>query len=269
VARHGRLYRFQEDPGGDYRVLSAACPRERTAWLWPWRSTFSSVLRFPQDSPDAGRLLVTILAPRSAMAPSGEIGRGCREISSIPGILQFADKEALLAGSRRDDPPMQFCRILDEMPRYSGMGLPASAAPPPDTIRMDDVLDLSGAFARRPARAQFRPVLRVTTAAGLGKFSAFIPVSHAESIATPCWVALRVQVLAGHVGFAVFDNRKGIIARTPAFATSPEPQTIALRVADIRSATHVAIFNESTLPSGGLVDVLDAFVLVPKNAARQ
>ena len=269
VARHGRLYRFQEDPGGDYRVLSAACPRERTAWLWPWRSTFSSVLRFPQDSPDAGRLLVTILAPRSAMAPSGEIGRGCREISSIPGILQFADKEALLASSRRDDPPMQFCRILDEMPRYTGMGLPASAAPPPDTIRLDDVLDLSGAFARRPARVQFRPVLRVTTAAGLGKFSAFIPVSRAESIATPCWVALRVQVLAGHVGFAVFDNRKGILARTPAFATSPEPQTIALRVADIRSATHVAIFNESTLPSGGLVDVLDAFVLVPKNAARQ
>ena len=268
VAQGGRLYRFQEDQGGDYRVLTAVCPQE-TGWLWPQRSTFSSVLRFSQDSPDAGRLLVTTLAPRSAMTPSGEIGRGCREISRIPGILQFADKAALLASLRQDDPPIHFHRILDEMPRYSGMGLPASAAPPPDTIRMDGVLDLLSAFAQRPGRVQFRPVLRVTTGAGLGTFSALIPLSHAESIATPCWVMLRVQVLAGHVGFAVFDNRKGIIARTPAFATSPQPQTIALRVADIRPATHVAIFNESTLPSGGLVDVLDATVLVPKNAARQ
>jgi hypothetical protein len=269
VARNGRLYRFQEDPRGDYQVLSATCPQGRTSWLWPWRSTFSSVLGFSQDSPDAGSWLVTILAPRSAMTPSGEIGRGCREISKIPGILRFADKEALLAGLRQDDPPMHFYRILEEMPRYTAVGLPASAAPPPDAIRMDGVLDLSKAFSQMSGRVQFRPGLRVTTGAGLGMFSGYIPVSHAESITTPCWVALRLQVLSGRVGFAAFDNRKGIIARTPAIARSPEPQTIALRVPDFRSATHVVIFNESTLPSGGLVDVLDAAVLVPKNAARQ
>jgi hypothetical protein len=268
VARSGRLYRFQEDPGGDYQVLSAACPPEQTAWLWPWRSTFSSILQFPQGSPEAGRLLVTILAPRSAMTPSGEIGRGCHEISKIPGTLRFADREALLASLRQDDRPIHFCRLLDEMPGYKGVGLPAGAAPP-DTTRVDGILDLSDAFAHRPARVQFRPDLRVVTSAGLGMFSGYIPVSHAESIATPCWVALRLQVLAGRVGFAAFDIRKGIIARTPAIAKSPEPQTIVLRVPDLRSATQLVIFNESTLPSGGLVDVLDAAVLVPKNADRQ
>jgi hypothetical protein len=164
---------------------------------------------------------------------------------------------------------MHFYRILEEMPRYTAVGLPASAAPPPDAIRMDGVLDLSKAFSQMSGRVQFQPGLRVTTGAGLGMFSGYIPVSHAESITTPCWVALRLQVLSGRVGFAAFDNRKGIIARTPAIARSPEPQTIALRVPDFRSATHVVIFNESTLPSGGLVDVLDAAVLVPKNAARQ
>jgi hypothetical protein len=203
------------------------------------------------------------------MTPSGDIGRGCREISRIPGILQFADKEALLAGLRKDDSPMHFYRMVEEMPGYTGMGLPASAAPPRDTSRMDGVLDLSKAFAQRPARVEFRPGLRVATGAGLGTFSGFIPVSRAESVATPCWVVLRIQVLSGRVGFAVFDSRKGIIVRTPAISRTPEPETIALRVADFRPATHIVIFNGSTLPSGGLVDVLDAAVLVSKNAPRQ
>ena len=76
----------------------------------------------------------------------------------------------------------------------------------------------------------------------------------------------RSQVLAGHVGFAAFDSRRGIIARTLAIPKSLGPQTIALRVPDIRPATHIVIFNESTVPSGGLVDVLDATVLAPKDS---
>jgi hypothetical protein len=82
-------------------------------------------------------------------------------------------------------------------------------------------------------------------------------------------VVLRIQVLSGRVGFAAYDERKGIIALTPAIAKSPEPQTIALRVVDFRPATHIVIFNGSTLPSGGLVDVLDAAVLVSRDAARR
>jgi hypothetical protein len=266
VARNGRLFRFQEDPAGDYQVLSAVCPRERTAWLRPRTSTFSSVLLFQEGSPDAGRLMVTILAPRSAMSPSGEIGRGCREISKISGTLEFAHKEALLASLRQDDPPMHFYRMLEQMPGYTGMGLPASAAPPPDAIRLDGILDLSKAAAQHSGRVEFRPGMRVTTGTGLGTFSVTIPVNRAESIATPCWVTFRVQVISGRVGFAAYDSRKGIIARTPAFGKSPQPQTIALRVPDFRSATHIVIFNESTLPAGGLMDIFDAGVLVQGTA---
>jgi hypothetical protein len=269
AARNGQLFRFQEDPEGDYQVLSAACPQGQTPWLRPWRKTFSSILQFAEGSPDAGRLLVTILAPRSAMTPQGEIGRGCREISRIAGTLEFADKQALLAGLRQNDPPMHFYRMLEDMPGYTDMGLPAGAAPPPDTIRLDGVLDLSKAIAQNFGRLEYRPSLRVTTAGGLGTFSAVIPVNHAETITTPCWVMLRVQMLSGRAGFAAFDNRKGIIARTPAIARSSKPQTIALRVADFRSATHIVVFNDSTLPAGGLVDILDAAVLVPKSAPRR
>jgi hypothetical protein len=265
VARNGQLYRFQEDAGGDYEVLSAVCPRSGTAWLWPWRKTFSSILYFPADSADSSSLLVTILAPRSTIysegSRTGEIGRGCREISRTPGILLFADKPAVLAALRRDDPPMHFYRTLDEMPGYAGVGLPASAAPPRDAIRVDGIIDLAHT-QQTPSRLTWAPNLRVPTAAGLGMFSAFIPVIHAESIASRCWVVLRLRVLSGRVGLAAFDNRTGIIARTPAIAKGPDPQTVALPVRDFHSATQIVIFNESTLPSGGLVDVLDAFVAV-------
>jgi hypothetical protein len=273
VARNGQLYRFQEDAGGDYEVLSTVCPLSSTTWLWPWKRTFSSTLNFPIDSPDSSRLLVTIMAQRSAMyhegSPGGEIGRGCREISRIPGILLFADKPALLAALRRDDPPMHFYRTLDEMPGYTGVGLPASAAPPPDAIRVDGIIDFANTREHRPARLEWAPHLRVATAPGLGAFSAFIPVERAESIVTPWWVVLRLRVLSGRVGFAAFDNRTGIIARTPAIAKGPEPQTVALPVRDFRSATDIVIFNQSTLPGGGLVDVLDSFVLVAREQAAR
>jgi hypothetical protein len=273
IARNGRLYRFEEDAGGDYEVLSAVCPQGSTAWLWPWRSKFSSILNFPADSPDSSSFLVTILAPRSDIygegSAAGEIGRGCREISRIPGTLLFADKPALLADLRRDDPPMRFYRTLDEMPGYTGVGLPASAAPPRDAIRVDGIIDLANTQTQGRAQLKWAPNLRVATAPGLGTFSADIPVEHAESVATRCWVVLRLQVLSGRIGFAAFDSRTGIIARTPAIAKGPDPQTIALPVRDFHTATHIVIFNGSTLPSGGLVDVLEAFVLVPKEQAAR
>jgi hypothetical protein len=161
---------------------------------------------------------------------------------------------------------MHFYRTLDGMPGYTGVGLPASAAPPRDAIRVDGILDLAKT-EQTPPRLKWVPHLRVPTAGGRGTFSAFIPVIHAESIASRCWVVLRLRVLAGRVGFAAFDNRTGIIAGTPAISQGPDPQTVALPVRDFRSATHIVIFNGSTLPSGGLVDVLDAYVLVPKDQA--
>jgi hypothetical protein len=183
--------------------------------------------------------------------------------------LLFADKPALLAALGRDDPPMHFYRTLDTMPGYTGVGLPASAAPPPDAVRVDGIIDLANPQTQGRAQLKRDPNLLVATAPGMGAFSAAIPVEHAASVATRCWVVLRLRVLSGRVAFAAFDNRTGIIARTPAIAKGPDLQTIALPVSDFRSATHIVIFNDSTLPAGGLVDVLDAFVLVPKEQAAR
>jgi hypothetical protein len=269
LERNRHLYRFQEDPGGDYQVLSAACPKDASPWLWPWRETSSSILYFPEGTPDSARLLVTILAPRFAMAPEGQIGRGCRAISRISGTLRFADKETLLARLRREDQPMRFYRILDDMPGYTGVGLPADALLPSGTVALSGMIDLSKAVPLKPGQVQFRPGLRVTTGAGLGTFSAAIPVNRAASVAQPCWLALRLQVLSGHVAFAAFDNRVGIIARSHTIARSVEPQTIALRIADFRSVTHIVIFNDSLVPSGGQVDILSASVLVSEGGAQR
>ena len=261
TVRRGALYRFEEDEKGDQMVLAAVCGPDYMPWLWPWRATSSSILRFPAGSPDAARTLVTILAPRRSVAPDGEIGRGCREVSRTAGTLRPADRGSLLGELLKDDPPMQFHSILDEMPGYAGMGLPPSATPPAGTTPVEGVLDLSKAIPAGTGRVERTGGLRVATAPGLGSFSALIPVSHTESF-DRCWVALRLRVLSGHIGFAAYDSRKGLIARTPGIAGSPAPQSVALEVPSLATATHIVIFNESTLPSGGLVDILDAAVLV-------
>jgi len=208
--------------------------------------------------------MITIVAPLASMAPRGEIGRSCREVSRVVGTLKPVDRNALLA-SLKDDRPIQFFQILDQMPGFSGIGLPAAATfrRPADAVPVAGILDLSTAVAAPPGRVTRAETLRISTVPGFGSFSAFIPVNHPQSVTAPCWVTLRLRVLAGHVGFAVFDSRTGVIlARTPQIAGSPEPQTIALQVPDLKTATHVVIFNESALASGGLVEVWDAEVLV-------
>jgi hypothetical protein len=102
----------------------------------------------------------------------------------------------------------------------------------------------------------------VTAPALLGGFSAAIPVTDAGSVTAPCWVVLKLRVRAGRVGFAAFNRRTGIIARTRAIAAAAEPQTVALQVADFRAATDIVVFNESTI--GSQADVLDAAILVAR-----
>jgi len=238
VLRDHRLYRFQEDAAGDYAVLSTACPAGNMAWLWPFRSTSSSILHLPNEPPNTVRYMVTILSSRSAMAPEGEIGRGCREGSKVVGTLQPADKDALLAGLQKNDTPMHFYRMLDEMPGYSGVGLPASAAPPEGLVRVEGILELSKAFANSPGRVERTPGLRISTVPGLGSFSAFIPVTHPESVNAPCWVTLRLRVLSGHIGFAAYDSRKGIIALTPGIAGVRSPDHRAPRAESCECHPH-------------------------------
>ncbi len=66
-----QLYRFQENPGGDYEVLSAICPDPHNDWHSPWASSFSVAFAVPPDPSGAPMWLVTVLAPRSYMSPAG------------------------------------------------------------------------------------------------------------------------------------------------------------------------------------------------------
>ena len=97
----------------------------------------------------------------------------------------------------------------------------------------------------------------------MGGFFGSIPVYHAESIVGPCWVELKLRVLTGRVGFLAFDLHKGEgLARTLAIETARDPQTVALRVPDFRSATNIVITNESY--ASAQVEVLDAAILVAR-----
>ncbi len=270
AARNHELYRFEEHADGDYEVLSAVCPStpelQQDRWWRRWDGTFSSVLRLPQPSKGlAGgpeSVVVTVLAPRLLPEPAGWIGRSCRGIGKIRGVLLMADRTALIASLRREDTPMAFLRNMEDLPGYSGQGLTQSMTPPSGAVRLDQILALS---AIQPTTAQARidltPQIRISTPLSGGAFAAAIPVKHAESVKGPGWVELRLKVLSGHVGFAAYNLRAGILARTPVpILKSNQPMDVVLAVPDLHAATSIVIFNDGNAPAQ--VDVLDAAVLV-------
>jgi hypothetical protein len=268
ASHDGRLYRFQQEPGGSYDVISAVCPVSPNAglteyaWYVKWPDVFWNVLRIPEDSPDAQRVLVTLLAPKAIAEPAGWMGRTCRTLSRVPGTLLLADRKAMVEESRRTDPPMHFSRNLDQVPGYTGVGLPPSEVPPQDTIRLDNVIDLSQMAAWNDGHMDSGPEHRLTTLPHMGGYYGSIPVHHAESIVGPCWVELKLRVLSGRVGFRAFNTRNGELAHTLPIGAARDPQTIALRVPDFRSATNIIVTNESS--TSAQVEVLDAAILVAR-----
>ena len=267
ASRRGQLYRFQEESGGSYDLLTAVCPISpevgltRWGWTRDWPAVFWTVLNIPESSPDAHNLLVMLLAPRAVAEPAGWMGRACRKVSQVPGTLLLADRTAMVEQMRRTDPPMHFYVTLDQMPGYVGVGLPPSAAPPQGATRLDNLIDLSKMRASTGARIEPGPVRRLTTLRTRGGYSGWLPVQHAESVEGPCWVQLRLRVLSGRVGFLAFDGNKGkMLAKSLDIGASRDPQTIALRVPDFRPVSQIVITSEGDVSAQ--VEVLDATVLV-------
>ncbi len=259
ASANGQLYRFEQNDTGDYEVLSAVC-QPGSYWNDPRRGIFSNALML-RDGPEANDSVVTVLAPRSYFTPAGPIGRSCREVSSIRGTLILDDWKLLLDWSRQNERPMHFYREIENMPGYVGVGLPPDAIPPSDGVRAENVLvDLSTFEVRPGARLEHAPQVRITTIPLPGAFSAGLPVKHAETIAGPCWVVLKLRVRTGRMGFTAFNNYKGIIKRTPPIAPSPEPQSVALYVPDFRETTNIIVFNDG--PGAAVVDVFDVAVMV-------
>jgi hypothetical protein len=260
----GQLYRFQEEDDGDYETLSAVCVPGGEDGYQPWNGVFTVGLDIV-EGPEAGRRMVTVLAPRSALAPSGAIGRSCREVSRVRGTLVLDDWRSLVERSRRDDPLMRFYRNVEDMPGYAGVGLPQDATPPHDAVPLETAMaDLSGTVATGDARVEHVPQVRVTTVPVLGGFSAVIPVKHADAASSVGWISLRLSVRKGRVGFLVRPKDGSTLGITKSIAPSPEPQTVALRIPDLGRTSDIVVFNDLTTSSE--VDIFEASVLVQRAA---
>jgi hypothetical protein len=256
---NNQIYRFDQSDLGDYEILSAVCPSGGSDWNDPSDGVFSTVFSI-LDGPEANRRLVTVLAPRSFMAPEGLVGRGCREVSRIRGTLFLDDWNRLLEWSRKNNPAMHFYRNIEDMPGYAGVGLPASAMPPSGVSRVDSVvLDVSKLELSRGARLERAPQVRLTTIGLPGAFSAGLPVPNHESVAGPCWIVLTVRVHSGRIGFGAFDRFNGLLAKTRAINQSAGPQKVGLYVPDLSHTTDVIVFNDGT--GAAEVDIFDAAVM--------
>jgi hypothetical protein len=266
--RNEQVYRFQQESSGHYDIISAVCPQapelglNKWGWYRYWPGVFATVLQIPDTSPEAGRVLVTLLTPNDVVEPAGWVSHSCRTLSRVPGTLLLADRKAMIERLRRTDTPMHFYRDLGEMPGYTGVGLPPSEIPPVNATRVDNVIDLPKIEAWNDAQMNPGPEPLLATLPHMGAFCAFIPVHHAESITGPCWVQLRLRVLSGRVGFQAVDAHIGALAHTLAVGAAHDAQTVALRVPDFRSTSGIVITNESYF--SGRVQILDAAILVSR-----
>lgn len=261
ASEHDQLYRFQQEPAGDYEVISAVCPKGPNL---SGSGVFSSVLSFSKNSPDTGRSMLTVCARKAPAEPAAWINRVCRLVSRVSGTLVRADRDAMVAKLRQNDPPMHFYRTLDQVPGYQGVGLPPAAAPPPDAVRLEGAIDVSKIAASSPSYLEPGMERRLNTAPYLWAFTAWIPVAHPAALSGPGWIELRLRVLSGRVGFLAWDRSNGgrVLARTLTIGAGKDPQTIALQLPDFRSMTDIMIDNESTIRAQ--VDVLDAALLVKR-----
>jgi hypothetical protein len=254
------LYRFQEEDAGGYEALSVVCGPGGEDWHQPWAGVFSVSLDMVHG-PEAGRTMVTVLAPRSMLTPAGAIGRSCREVSRIRGTLLSEDWRRLVEQSRRDDPVMHFYRNIEDMPGYAGVGLAPDAIPPDGAVPLENAIaDLSGIVAAGDARVERVPQVRVTTIPVPGGFSAFIPVRRTEAAVAAGWFVLRLRVRRGRVGLGACPKNRSLLSTTKFIAPSAEPQTVALRTPDLRHTTDIVVFNDGDTISE--VDIFAAGVLV-------
>lgn len=269
VVKRGQLYRFEQHAEGDYQVQVAVCPLTPELrpenWQHRWPETYSTVLYLP-NAPGTLRTVATVLVPRHLAEPAGWMQRVCRPVAALNGTLFAVDKQRLLDSLSREDPPMQFPRMLEDLPGYTGVKLPATMIPPQDSIQLDRVIQLNKIQSTTEhANIEHVPQIRLTTPSILGGFAAAIPVNHGDSVTEPCWIQLRLKVLTGEIGFAAYSQKSGIRNRTPLpILKSDQPIDVVLSVPDFRNIDDVIIFNDTALASSQ-VDVLNASVLVSRD----
>lgn len=204
--------------------------------------------------------------PRRLAEPAGWMQRMCTPLATIDGTVSPVDKQRLLDSLDREDTPMHFPRMLEDLPGYSGVKLPSAMTPPLDAVRLDDVLQLNKIQSTsQQAKIERVPQIRLTTPRILGGFAASIPMNHSDEVTAPGWIQLRLRVLTGEIGFAAYNRRSGISARTPLpILKSDQPVDVVVSVPDFRKIDDVIIFNDTALASSRL-DVLGASVLVTRD----
>jgi hypothetical protein len=260
IERSDKLYRFDESEAGDFEITSAICPRssvrDRTA---ADDNIFVNVFPLGGDGPARDKALVVVLMPHAASSAGSPIGNSCSVLSQSRGSLLFDDRDALVKWARDNDVRMQFHRGMEEMPGYRGIGLPADATVPPAAVRAEGIADLKSIVSVHGANLDLQGGIRLTTAPGIGTYSAAIPVKGA-AVAGPGWLVVKLLLRDGRIGFGALTRDSRLVKITKEIAPSPEPQSIALRMDDLHDTVSMVIFNQR--PESASAAILDAAVYV-------
>jgi hypothetical protein len=265
--KKGRLYRFEEQSGGDQALTASVCAAAPGDAIKQLRRTAApfAILRLPDMPPYPSAVIIHVLAPRGAEPPAPWL-TNCTPLHTVAGTLVPVDKMELVRALRREDAPIHFAYGLEDLPGYRETGTPTKITPPSDSVRLDHVLEPSKLIADSKRSLGPPAQFLVTTPGGMGSFAAHVPVAHGEAVDMPCWVELRLRVLHGRVGFLVSNRSVGQLKQAPAYLGKTEqPVEVALSMPSLKNANLVTIFNAG-LDRPSQVEILDATVLVSRDA---
>lgn len=183
-----------------------------------------------------------------------------------PGGSQVEILDATAVASRQDG--LAYRRLIETSGSSKLLGVPADLVPPAGALRLDSIVKLAEAApGYKTARIERLPRIRVTTPNLPGAFGASFPLHLVDRITTPVWVQVRLKVLSGRIGLAVYNNKSGIVVRSDRWLlATAEPIDAALQVPDLSRGDTFVVFNGS-VGTASQFEILDIGVMVPRKDA--
>ena len=199
-----QLHRFQQDPRGDYELISAICPdaaRENLSASARW----SHSLNLPKPTPKSEHQEVVAVLRKAVGSPP--LPPACRLRDRIHGSVTDLDWRPLLRKLKNQDQPIRFYNNLSDLAGSKGeLELERIyGEPSPNAVRIPGAFPLSESRLPNPdSRILSRQPLRVFVPTGDGQYGVAVPKGSGVQPQGMCWVDARLRIERGRVGIAAW-----------------------------------------------------------------
>lgn len=108
--KNGRMYRFIENPSGNYELAMILGPQDNAMSGFSQRVLFTNTMILPSTSGGSAPVLLTAIVQPGGPRNYQDILPNCRVVQRNPLVMDAVDEDALIRKLRREDRPIRFHR---------------------------------------------------------------------------------------------------------------------------------------------------------------